>query len=79
MQPAPLGVTLLVLTDQDTEAHASATVTLVAELMEAEDFGLPCILGEGWGRHERAGKDGNRKSSQGRSGKHHEAPFLARR
>jgi hypothetical protein len=43
--------------------QAFRSVAPVAELMEADDLGVPRVLGKGWGRRERPGKDGNRKSS----------------
>jgi hypothetical protein len=38
-------VTLLILSDQDSEPHTRTPVTLVAELMKANHFGLDVVLG----------------------------------
>ncbi|MGP8120315.1 MAG: hypothetical protein ACLP8B_07280, partial [Xanthobacteraceae bacterium] len=44
---APVGVPLLVLTDQDSEADAGATVALFAKLVKSDDFRLVGALGSG--------------------------------
>jgi len=45
MGPAPVGVTLLVLTNQDTKAHAGPPVAFVAEIVESDDLCLRIALG----------------------------------
>jgi hypothetical protein len=44
MRPPPIGMTLLVLSDQNTEAHTSASIAFFAKLMEADHFSLDVIL-----------------------------------
>jgi hypothetical protein len=43
--PAPVCMTLLVLTDQNAKADAGPTVALVAEFMVADHLGLNSVLG----------------------------------
>jgi hypothetical protein len=53
VQPAPVRMTLAIFADQDPEAHARAPVTLIAQLVQADDFGFDIGLrsgGSGWNR-----------------------------
>ena len=53
VRSAPVGMTLLILADQDAETHAGLPVTLVAKLMEAENFRFHRVLGPGGRRDDR--------------------------
>src|SRR6266700_4724987 len=54
--PVPVGVTLVVLTDQYAEADARATVPLVAELVVADHLGLHAALSARGRRGDNSGR-----------------------
>jgi len=71
VSPAPVGVTLLVLADQDAESNAGAPVALVAQLVKSEDFSLNVALSLRSRRGQR-----HRNQHRGNTGcREHRIPF----
>jgi hypothetical protein len=54
--PAPVRVTLAVFADENAESHARAPIALVAQLVQADDFGFDVAL--------RFGRSGRNRSAE---------------
>ena len=65
MRPAPVRVTLAVFADEHAKSHAGASVALVAQLVQAEDFSLDVALRSGWSERNQNAEQSAKNSCRG--------------